>query len=46
MGGAGFWRWQPYGVGSRLRKRIWVADFVKGPDGLPLITPPKVDDVR
>jgi hypothetical protein len=38
----GFWRNQAYGTGRKLRRRIWVEEFVKGPEGAPFITTPKV----
>jgi hypothetical protein len=34
----GFWRWQTYGPGRTLRKRIWINPYVKGPQGAPLKT--------
>lgn len=33
---SGFWRNQHYGVGRALIKRIWINDFIKGPDDKPL----------
>jgi hypothetical protein len=39
---AGFWRWQPYGPQGRLRKRIFVEDFIRGPEDGPLIIKPRV----
>lgn len=30
------WRWQRYGPGLSQQKRIFIADFMKGPDGAPL----------
>lgn len=32
----GHWRWQACGVGYSERRRIWVAPFIKGPEGAPL----------
>jgi hypothetical protein len=32
----GHWRWQVYGPGKTLRKRIWVHPFIKGDPDLPL----------
>jgi hypothetical protein len=41
----GYWRWQPYGPGRRLRRRIYVADYVRGPEDAPLIIKPRVHRV-
>jgi hypothetical protein len=38
----GYWRWQPYGPASRLRKRIFVAAYVRGPEDAPLVARPRV----
>jgi hypothetical protein len=32
----GHWRNQAYGPGRRLRKRIWVPEYLKGPEHLPV----------
>ena len=26
----GHWRWQPYGTGRKLRKRIWIKPYIRG----------------
>jgi hypothetical protein len=36
----GHWRWQPYGDGTR--RRIWIAPFIKGPEGAPFVQSKKV----
>lgn len=39
----GFWRWQPYKVeGEWIRKRIWIAPTIKGPEDKPLVLKQKV----
>lgn len=40
---SGHWRQQPYGPGRELRQRIWIADYVKGPDGAPLMVRERVN---
>jgi hypothetical protein len=42
----GFWRWQAHGEGWKERKRIWINDFVKGPDDKPLVVKNQVFDLR
>ncbi len=42
----GFWRWQPCGPGRTQRRRIWINDFVKGPDNRPLVIKNRVSDLR
>jgi hypothetical protein len=42
----GHWRWQPCGVGRTERKRIWINDFIKGPEGKPLVISQKVYALR
>jgi len=42
----GHWRWQPYGAGRELRRRIWVRPFVKGPADKPLVITDKVYELR
>lgn len=40
----GFWRWQPYKVeGEWIRKRIWIAPTIKGPEDKPLVLKQKVN---
>lgn len=39
----GHWRNQSYGPGNALRKRIWIPDYVKGPNGAPLLVPERVN---
>lgn len=39
----GHWRQQPHGPARSQRKRIWIADYVKGPDGAPLLTHERVN---
>lgn len=34
---SGHWRQQPHGPNRSLRKRIWIPDYIKGPDGTPLL---------
>lgn len=38
----GHWKWQPYGKERRLRKRIFVAAYVRGPEDAPLVAKPRV----
>lgn len=38
----GFWRWQRYGPGNTLRKRIWIDPYVKGPEDAPLAVTERV----
>lgn len=40
---AGHWRDQPYGQGRQERRRIWIADHIKGPDGAPLMATTRVN---
>lgn len=40
---SGHWRRQPHGPGRELRRKIWVADHVKGPDGAPLLVRERVN---
>lgn len=35
----GHWRNQPYGPHGSLRRRIWIDEYVKGPEGKPLVEP-------
>lgn len=42
----GFWRWQPCGPGRTERKRVWIHDYIKGPDDLPLVIKNRVMDLR
>lgn len=42
----GHWRWQAYGAGRTERKRIWIHDFIKGPDDKPLVISQKVYALR
>lgn len=40
----GHWRWQPYKVdGEWIRKRIWIAPMIKGPEGKELVIKSKVN---
>lgn len=34
---SGHWRWQPCGPGRSERRLTWIAPYVKGPDGAPLL---------
>lgn len=43
---AGHYRNQACGKGRKERKRIWVADHKRGPEGTPVINKPKVYDLR
>lgn len=38
----GHWRNQPFGPGRSLRRPVWIAPYVKGPEGKPLVARPKV----
>lgn len=38
----GHWKWQPYGPEHRLRRRIFVEGYVRGPEDKPLVVKPKV----
>ena len=38
----GHWKWQPFGKERRLRKRIFVAAYVRGPEDAPLVAKPRV----
>jgi hypothetical protein len=40
------WRWQAYGPGMKLRKRIRVESYVKGPEGKPLVEKPRIYSVE
>jgi hypothetical protein len=40
------WRWQAYGPGMSLRKRIRVESYVKGPEDKPLVEKPRVYSVE
>jgi hypothetical protein len=40
------WRWQAYGPGMSLRKRIRVESYVKGPEGKPLVEKPRLYSVE
>lgn len=42
----GHWRWQACGEGRKERKRIWIHDFVKGPDDMPLVITDKLYRLR
>lgn len=43
----GHWRHQTFVVGGeRTQRRIWIAPYLKGPHGAPLLTSPKVYTVR
>lgn len=43
----GHWRQQPYpSLGEGVTKPIWIAAYVKGPEGAPLLTSPKVIAAR
>jgi hypothetical protein len=39
---SGHWRSQPYGPASSLRRPVWIAPHIKGPEGAPLLTGDKV----
>jgi hypothetical protein len=39
---SGHWKRQVYGPGGSLRRPIWVAPYIKGPEGAPLLTGEKV----
>jgi hypothetical protein len=43
---SGHWRSQPYGPGRTLRKPVWIAPHIKGPDGAPLLHGEKVRVLR
>jgi hypothetical protein len=36
------WKWQPYGTGRALRRRILVPGYVRGPKDAPLVVKPRV----
>lgn len=36
------WKWQPYGKDRALRRRIFVAGYVRGPEDKPLVVKPRV----
>lgn len=40
---SGHWRDQPYGPGRDKTRRIWIADYLKGPDGAPLLATTRVN---
>lgn len=43
----GHWRNQPYpSLGEGVTKPVWIAPYLKGPDGAPVLTTPKVIAVR
>ncbi len=42
----GHWRWQAYGPGRLERKRIWIHDFIKGPEDKPLVVTDKIYALR
>lgn len=43
----GHWRNQPYKMsGSVVHRQIWISDYVKGPDGKPLVLKKRVYDFR
>lgn len=43
----GHWRNQPYpSLGKGVTRRTWIAPYLKGPDGAPLLTTPKVHRAR
>ncbi|WP_280410774.1 hypothetical protein [Nocardia asiatica] len=39
----GHWRKQAHGPDRALRKRIWIPDYIKGPDGAPLLARERVN---
>lgn len=43
---AGHWRSQPYGPQSKLRKPVFIAPHIKGPEGAPVLSGEKVYAVR
>lgn len=40
---SGHWRMQPYGPERSARRPVWIAPYVKGPEGAPLLTGDKVN---
>ena len=38
----GHWRMQPWGPGRQQRRPVWIAPFVKGPEGAPMLGGEKV----
>ena len=38
----GFWRDQPYGTGRALRRRTWISEHWRGPEGAPVLNRPTV----
>lgn len=42
----GHWRWVACGAGRTLRRRVWVAPHVKGPEGKPIMVSDKVYSLR
>jgi hypothetical protein len=42
----GHWRNQAWGPGHRWRRPVWIAPYVKGPEGKPLVVRPTVKVVR
>lgn len=42
----GHWRSQPYGPQSSLRRPVWIAPHMKGPEGAPVLTGEKVKVMR
>lgn len=43
----GHWRKQPYpSLGEGVTKRVWIAPYLKGPEGAPVLSSPKVIAVK
>lgn len=40
---SGHWREQPYGPGRERRRRIWIPDHIKGPEGAPMLVKKRVN---
>ncbi len=40
---SGHWRDQPYGPGREQRRRTWIASYVKGPGGAPMLARERVN---
>lgn len=40
---SGHWRDQPYGPERSLRRKQWIATYIKGPDGAPLLATERVN---
>lgn len=34
----GHWKWQPYGEGRALRRHTWIAPYIQGPEGAPILS--------